>query len=435
MTTSKARTTALASLVVVLERILIYSFFVGLWFFVQFPILNALLFREKYGLFVFPLSLFLVCCARYHRGGLTEVQRELECVGSDLSFPLWFLCNDTILTTEIKYSTTTDYTRELLRRLATLSKYLVMYGPLSFGGVLMFLAPLLAVAQPMLYESWFPPFRYALLVATTLFFCGIVTNACMHRFFSHASYKTSRTGTFLLGLLGCLGGQFGPLWWASSHRRHHKYCETELDVHCPALQGFWYAHCGWIMDRDNFAIRTEYVPKVGRDWPELYVLDVFCTNLQFAAFLGVAVLLGRMNGWVPNEADPPGFILKQVVWGVEEGYVLEPSDVLAQFVDTGLILGYALFLHFEFFINSWCHAWTLDSDKPQNKNGTCTGLDIYWVGILNAGEGFHANHHQFPAEAQHGPAWYLDWSYTFIVAMEKLGLVWDVVRPAKCKRV
>ena len=105
------------------------------------------------------------------------------------------------------------------------------------------------------------------------------------------------------------------------------------------------------MDSQNFPIRPEYVPKVGRDWPELMLLDVFCTNIQFVAFFAFARFL-HWTGWIPAQADEPGFLLRQVVIGPEPGYVLDPQDIAAQYVDTALILGYALFLHFEFLINS-----------------------------------------------------------------------------------
>src|SRR4051812_22023222 len=43
-----------------------------------------------------------------------------------------------------------------------------------------------------------------------------------HRYFSHRAFKTSRIGQFLLGLLGTLCVQKGVLWWASTHRHHHR---------------------------------------------------------------------------------------------------------------------------------------------------------------------------------------------------------------------
>src|SRR5947208_1753061 len=54
-----------------------------------------------------------------------------------------------------------------------------------------------------------------------------------HRYFSHRSYRTSRWFQFLLGVLGTTCVQKGPLWWASTHRRHHRYSDTEKDVHSP----------------------------------------------------------------------------------------------------------------------------------------------------------------------------------------------------------
>src|SRR5271167_4280830 len=55
-----------------------------------------------------------------------------------------------------------------------------------------------------------------------------------HRYFSHRSYKTSRAFQFLLALLGTTAMQNGPIWWASVHRHHHKFSDTQKDPHSPA---------------------------------------------------------------------------------------------------------------------------------------------------------------------------------------------------------
>ena len=41
----------------------------------------------------------------------------------------------------------------------------------------------------------------------------------------------------LLAVLGCLATQGGPIWWASKHRAHHKFCDKPRDPHCPKLRG------------------------------------------------------------------------------------------------------------------------------------------------------------------------------------------------------
>jgi stearoyl-CoA desaturase (delta-9 desaturase) len=57
--------------------------------------------------------------------------------------------------------------------------------------------------------------------------------AFYHRYFSHRTYRVSRTMQFLMAFAGCTAGQRGPLWWASHHREHHLSSDTERDPHSP----------------------------------------------------------------------------------------------------------------------------------------------------------------------------------------------------------
>ena len=72
-----------------------------------------------------------------------------------------------------------------------------------------------------------------------------------HRYFSHHAFKTSRVFQFVLAWLGCSAMQNGPLWWASGHRRHHRFSDKPGDPHSPVLRGFLYAHIGWVLDGDQ----------------------------------------------------------------------------------------------------------------------------------------------------------------------------------------
>ncbi|MBY0613023.1 MAG: fatty acid desaturase, partial [Beijerinckiaceae bacterium] len=53
-----------------------------------------------------------------------------------------------------------------------------------------------------------------------------------------------------------------------------------------------------------------------------------------------------------------------------------------------------------------------------------------WIlAAITFGEGWHNNHHRYPRNAYAGLAWYeIDLNGIFISALEKLGLVWKVVR-------
>ena len=53
----------------------------------------------------------------------------------------------------------------------------------------------------------------------------------------------------------------------------------------------------------------------------------------------------------------------------------------------------------------------------------------YALAPLSFGESWHNNHHAFPTSAEHGMRrWEIDPSALTIRALEKVGLVWDVVR-------
>src|SRR3990172_13229375 len=86
-----------------------------------------------------------------------------------------------------------------------------------------------------------------LLCAVTLYSRMFGITAGYHRYFSHRTFKTSRVMQFFFALLGTLGTEKGVLWWASLHRRHHRRSDLPGDVHSAKLEGFYWAHMGWIL--------------------------------------------------------------------------------------------------------------------------------------------------------------------------------------------
>ena len=64
--------------------------------------------------------------------------------------------------------------------------------------------------------------------------------------------------------------QRGPVWWASKHRRHHKFCDKPEDPHSWTQTNFLYAWIGWT----SFESHTddEFVTKL-MTYPEMLVLD------------------------------------------------------------------------------------------------------------------------------------------------------------------
>jgi fatty-acid desaturase len=66
---------------------------------------------------------------------------------------------------------------------------------------------------------------------------NICMSVCLHRYAAHAAFKCGPVTHVCLALLGCLANQGGPIWWASQHRCHHKYCDEDRDPHSPTIDG------------------------------------------------------------------------------------------------------------------------------------------------------------------------------------------------------
>src|SRR5690606_11138528 len=105
--------------------------------------------------------------------------------------------------------------------------------------LLMHLIPLgLLFSGPKLGHLWL---GLGLYVARMFFI-----TAGYHRYFAHRGYKLGRGMQLLMAVGGASAVQKGPLWWAGNHRLHHRFSDTERDLHSPR-HGFWWSHVGWIL--------------------------------------------------------------------------------------------------------------------------------------------------------------------------------------------
>src|ERR1700685_2224949 len=132
-----------------------------------------------------------------------------------------------------------------------------------------------------------------------------------HRYFSHRSFKTSRTSQFVFGLLGASAVQRGPVWWAAHHRHHHANSDLDADLHSPAQHGFLRAHMGWFLTVRGF----EPDLRLARDWlrfPELRWLDRFDVLVPLLFATGMLVLGSGLSHAAPQLKTSGAQI---VVWG------------------------------------------------------------------------------------------------------------------------
>jgi stearoyl-CoA desaturase (delta-9 desaturase) len=84
--------------------------------------------------------------------------------------------------------------------------------------------------------------------------------------------------------------------------------------------------------------------------------------------------------------------------------------------------------HITWSINSVCHFFGRRRFDVEDHS-----TNVFWLALPSLGEAWHHNHHAFPRSARHGLGRlerFMDPSAWVIAAMEKLGLVWGVVRIA-----
>jgi stearoyl-CoA desaturase (delta-9 desaturase) len=249
-----------------------------------------------------------------------------------------------------------------------------------------------------------------LVLAIMYVLTGLGVTVGYHRLFTHRSFKTGAAMRILLGALGSAAIEGPVIEWASTHRQHHRFSDRPGDPHSPhtehgdgwagALRGLYHAHVGWTFGGAGS----------GRASSERYAKDLLAdpaTRFVDRAFL-LWVVLGM--------ALPFGL-----------GVALTGSIVGGL---TGLLWGGAvriLFLHHATFsINSLCHFFGRRRFETNDRS-----RNLLWLALPTLGEAWHNNHHAFPTSARHGLSWWqLDPSAWLIVALERVGLVWDVVRIA-----
>jgi stearoyl-CoA desaturase (delta-9 desaturase) len=244
--------------------------------------------------------------------------------------------------------------------------------------------------------------------------CAFGTTIGFHRYFTHKGFEARAPVKASLAILGCMTMQ-GPLTqWVTDHRKHHALSDKPGDPHSPhvghgdgvlgVVRGFVHAHVGWMftnmgMEQGLAYGKDLYEDRLVRLIDRLYLLWVVLTlGLPFAIGYGVG------GTWERG--------LETMVWG-------------------GLLRIF-LYQHATFSVNSICHMFGRQDYRSRDE-----ARNNWLVALLVFGEGWHNNHHAFPASARHGlHRFQLDVSWWVIRAMEKLDLVWNVrvPRPEQLER-
>ena len=240
------------------------------------------------------------------------------------------------------------------------------------------------------FAAFFVTFHwYYPIVAIALYYMGMFfVTAGYHRYFSHRSFKTSRAFQFFLAFMAMTSSQKGVLWWAAHHRNHHRFSDTEEDIHSPSLRGFLWSHVGWILCATYNETEVDMIRDFHK-FPELRFLNRYFL-IPPVLF---AVTMFLIGGW--------GLL----VWGF--------------FIRTVMLW------HGSFTINSLSHVF-----GRRRYPTTDTSKNNWFLALVTMGEGWHNNHHHYMASVRQGFFWYeVDATYYTLKILSWFHIVWDLRMP------
>jgi fatty-acid desaturase len=208
-----------------------------------------------------------------------------------------------------------------------------------------------------------------------------------HRLLTHRGFRTSKPLEYLGTVFGMLASEGGAISWVAMHRLHHARSDRSgQDLHTPK-DGFWWSHMGWIvcdLPMERREMERRYAPEMVAD-PVHRILN----RIHVVPNILVGLGLYAWGGW------------PYVIWGVFVRLVIT--------------------LHGTWLVNSATHTWGY---RVWNTNEDSRNL--WWVGLLAWGEGWHNTHHAFQRSARHGFGWELDATWLVIRALSMVGLVRDI---------
>lgn len=228
------------------------------------------------------------------------------------------------------------------------------------------------------------------VVAFFLFYLwhGMGITVGYHRLLAHRSYQCNKLFEYFWILGGYFAYQGSPIWWSAIHRAHHKYSDTDLDPHSPK-KGIYWALVGWMLE-------GKYPDHVDG---QLHCKDLINDPIYKILECGGSLKKATLLNFVIN------MIYRGLLWAFF-GWQIALASLLASV---------AVFTIPQ-MLNVICHLPHLGYQNFATKEDS---TNVWWVGILGMGEGWHNNHHAYPGSAQTG------------IRLHELDLSWQTIRLGK----
>lgn len=214
----------------------------------------------------------------------------------------------------------------------------------------------ISLVPMIMYGSWY---HYCIAFFVYFLTGSIGMSGTYHRLLSHKSYQAPKWWEYLGTLLATLGGTGSSIAWCAVHREHHRFTDTDKDPHSPHTKGFLKVQFFSMFHHPN----VRYVPDLLR--------SKFHINIH------------------------KYYWLIHIVYATA-CYTIDPFALVYAWLVPSFLLWHA-----GSSINTFSH--TLGWQDYETKD-TSTNHPV--LGLLMWGEGWHNNHHAFPADYKFGKKWW-----------------------------
>lgn len=252
---------------------------------------------------------------------------------------------------------------------------------------------ILALAAPF-YFSW-----SGLALAFILHWASGSLGICLgfHRLLTHTGLEVPAWLKHTFATIGTLAGEGGPISWTANHRKHHAFSDQVGDPHSPR-DGSWWSHVFWLAYKTDGGDYDGYI----RKWVPDLMKDKFLMGLE-KHFLTIHIVFGAIITFA--------------------GYCVGGTYLAMSWFLWAMAVRLVAILHTTWFVNSASHIWGYRNYETRDDS-----RNLWWVGLIAYGEGWHNNHHALPRLAQHGHKWWeFDSTYQIIRMLRFFGLAKNVV--------
>lgn len=196
---------------------------------------------------------------------------------------------------------------------------------------------------------WYIPF----VLLSGFIFVRIINEEILHKGIAHNMYKSHKILDWVWALAAVLLGQGSSIGWATIHRQHHAFTDTDRDPQSPYHQPVWKVYAGLFYTQKRNPTMIENLTRS--------TAHVFTKKYYYILHFSICMIL----------------------------FLINPL-ILIMLISPGVVYGF----HALGWTNAFSHLYGEKIDGSEGRN-------LWWVSMLCFTREQHADHHHSPISTKH----------------------------------